>query len=209
MRPQTRQWGNQISCGPSPRRQPVRAPCAKLVDARGTHGISCKRGTARAIRHHQLNDIVSRALVRANIPSVLEPSALSRGEGKRPDSMTLIPWQGGKNVTWNVTVTDTVADSYLHLSAACAGRGGQQKGNQVRRSRLLVHLHPARFRNLRTNQRQDTKFLQELGRRLRTTSDDPRESAFLLKRISITLQHFNAIDFSDTFILASETEFEA
>ena len=36
------------------------------------------------------------------------------------------------------------------------------------------------------------KFLQELGRRLRTTSDDPRESAFFLLRISTTLQRFNA-----------------
>ena len=48
------------------------------------------------IRNHQLSDIVRRALVKANIPSVLEPSGLSRGDGKRPDGMTLIPWQGGK-----------------------------------------------------------------------------------------------------------------
>ena len=53
------------------------------------------------------------------------------------------------------------------------------------------------------------KFLQELGHRLRTISDDPRESAFLLQRISVTLQRFNAIAFSDTFTLASETKFEA
>ena len=40
------------------------------------------------------------------------------------------------------------------------------------------------------------KFLQELGRRLRTKSDNPSESAFLLQCISITLQRFNAIAFS-------------
>ena len=101
--------------------EPHQCPCGKLVDASGIHGLSCKRGAVRAIRHHQLNDIVRRALVSANIPSVLEHSGLSRGDGKRPDGMTLIPWQGRKNVTWDVTVTDTVADSYLHLSAACAG----------------------------------------------------------------------------------------
>ena len=76
--------------------EPHQCPCGKLVDARGTLGLSCKRGTARAIRHHQLNDIVRHAMVRANIPSVLEPSGLSRGDGKRPDGMTIIPWQGGK-----------------------------------------------------------------------------------------------------------------
>ena len=76
--------------------EPHQCPGGKLVDARGTHGLSCKRGTARATRHYQLNDIVRRALVRANIPSVLEPSGLSRGDGKRPDGMTLIPRQDGK-----------------------------------------------------------------------------------------------------------------
>ena len=39
--------------------------------------------------------------------------------------MTLITWQGGKNFTWDVTITDTVADSYLRLSAACAGSAAE------------------------------------------------------------------------------------
>ena len=38
-------------------------------------------------------------------------------------------------------------------------------------------------------------------------SNDLRESA--LQRILVTLQRFNAIAFSDTFTLASETELEA
>ena len=63
--------------------------------------------------------------LRANIPSVLEPSGLSREDDKRPDGMTLIPWQGGKSVTCDVIVTNTVADSYLHLSAACAGSAAE------------------------------------------------------------------------------------
>ena len=73
-----------------------RCPRGKLFDARATHGLSCKHGAAKANRHHQLNDVVRCALVRANISSVLEPSVLSRGDGKRLDGMTLIPWQGGK-----------------------------------------------------------------------------------------------------------------
>ena len=61
------------------------------------------------------------------------------------------------------------------------------------------------FRKLKPN----LQLLQELGCRLRTISDDLRESAFLRQRISITLQRLNAIAFSDTFTSASETEFEA
>ena len=114
-----------------------------------------------------------------------------------------------KNVTWDVTVTDTIADSYLHLSAACGGSAA--KGAASRKKTTYAGLDysytliPLAFETYDKG----TKFLQELGRRLRTISDDPRGSAFLRQRISITLQRFNAIAFSDTFTSTSQTEFEA
>ena len=58
--------------------EPHQCPCGKQVDARGTHGLSCKRGAGRFIRHHQLNDIMHRALTRASTPSVLEPPGLAQ-----------------------------------------------------------------------------------------------------------------------------------
>ena len=150
-------------------------------------------------------------MVRANIPSVLEPSGLSREDGKRPDGMTLIPWQGGKSVTCDVIVTDTVADSYLHLSAACAGSAaeGAASTKETRYAGLdySYTFIPLAFENYGPINDKGTKF--QLGLRLRTISDDPRESAFLRQRISITPQRFNAIAFSDTFTSTSETEFEA
>ena len=157
--------------------------------------------------------MVRRALVRANIPSVLEPSGLSRGDSKRPGGMTLIPWQGGKNVSWDVTVTDTVADSYLHLSAACAGSAAEGAASRKETKYACLNYSytfiPLTFETYGPVNDKSTKFLQELGRRLRTISGDPRESAFLRQRISITLLRINAIAFSDTFTSASETEFEA
>ena len=39
--------------------------------------------------------LVWRALGKVNIPSVKEPSGLSRSDGKRPDGLTLIPWKNG------------------------------------------------------------------------------------------------------------------
>ena len=172
MWPQTRQRGNQDSrwlginlC------EPHHCPCGKLVNARGTHGLSCKRGAARAIRHHQLNDIVCRALVRAKIPSVLEPSGQSRGDGKRPDGMTFIPWQGGKmshGTSPSPTLSQTPTYKSQRRVQVARGWGGQQKGNQVSSSRSLVHLHPARFRNLRTNQRQG----HQIHSRTRTPSQN-------------------------------------
>ena len=139
----------------------------------------------------------------------MEPTDLSREDGKRPDGMTLMPWQGGKNVTWDVTVTNTIADSYLHLSAACAGSA--EEGAASRKEiKYAAFDHSYTFISLAFEtygpiNNKGIKFLQVLGRRLRTISDDHRESAFLLQRISVTLQRFNAIAFSNTFTLAWPT----
>ena len=42
----------------------------KPVDARGLHGLSCRKSAPRQQRHSHLNDIVWRAIKRAQIPAV-------------------------------------------------------------------------------------------------------------------------------------------
>ena len=101
--------------------EPHTCPCGASVDASGTHGLACKKGAGRITRHHHINDLVQRALVRASIPSVKEPVGLLRSNGKRPDDLALIPWQGGKSLTWDVTVSDTLARSYIPTTSVTQG----------------------------------------------------------------------------------------
>ena len=44
-------------------------PCGKAVDARGLHGLSCRKSAAIHQRHSHLKDIIWRAVKRAQIPS--------------------------------------------------------------------------------------------------------------------------------------------
>src|SRR5215469_4020246 len=81
-----------------------------------------RRAGARIVRHNALNDQIFRALVKAGVPSIKEPSGLLRSDGKRPDGVTQIPWASGKCLAWNVTVTHTLAPSYSHLSSISAGK---------------------------------------------------------------------------------------
>jgi len=37
--------------------------------------------------------------------------------GKRPDGLTLLPWNSGRSATWDVTVVDTLGNAYLQQSA--------------------------------------------------------------------------------------------
>ena len=50
------------------------------------------------------------------MPSQLEPVGVSRTDGKRPDGITSVPWKSVQHLTWDTTVTDTFAPSYLHLA---------------------------------------------------------------------------------------------
>ena len=70
--------------------EPHLCQCGAPVDARGIHGLACKKSAGRHPRHGLLNDVVWRAMQRAQIPSSKEPVGLdrwkaSRWSGKRPD----------------------------------------------------------------------------------------------------------------------------
>jgi hypothetical protein len=43
-------------------------------------------------------------LTSIHVNSTLEPNGLSRDDGKRPDGMTLVPWNKGQPLVWDVTV---------------------------------------------------------------------------------------------------------
>ena len=58
--------------------QEHRCICGKAADGFGHHGLVCERSKGRFRRHASLNETIKRALATANVPSVLEPTGLSR-----------------------------------------------------------------------------------------------------------------------------------
>ena len=42
-----------------------------------------------------------------------QPAGLFRTDGRRPDGLTLVPWQSGKSLCWDVTVICPLAESYV------------------------------------------------------------------------------------------------
>jgi hypothetical protein len=181
-----------------------------LVDARGTHGLSCKRSAGRTSRHFFINDLIWRALTRAGIPSIKEPSGLSRTDGKRPDGLTLIPWHGGKSLIWDVTIVDTVAVSHLAATSSQAGGAASRAStNKEEKYAELSKVHNFVAIAIETHGPINSKaltFIQALGKRLSEASGDPRETAFLLQRLSVAIQRFNAVCFSGSFTNSLKSE---
>ena len=130
-----------------------------------------------------MNDIIFRSLFSAGIPASKEPTGLTRLDGKRPDGLTLVPWQGGKPVTWDITVVSTLAQCSV-LPPCYLSEGSQ------------VFLSPTGFsfctncaRNSGAIAPCSLDFLTEVGRRLSAavqTMLARRHSCF-----SASLSHFN------------------
>ncbi|KAJ4450342.1 hypothetical protein ANN_01762 [Periplaneta americana] len=68
----------------------------------------------------ELNDIYERW-----VPSILEPSGISRSDGKRPDGLTLVPWRVGKSLIWDSTCVDTLAPSHLSSTSKTPGSAAE------------------------------------------------------------------------------------
>ena len=187
--------------------EPHRCTCGEEVDPRGHHSLSCKRSSGRSSRHLNLNDIVWRALARADIPSVKEPSGLSRDDGKRPDGLTQIPWSQGKCMIWDVTVVDTMAKSYINSTALSAGAASEIAAvRKTDKYSLLSECYtfiPIAVETFGPINQEAMKFLSQLGGLISSATGDSRELSFLLQRISMTIQRYNAVCFRGTFTPAS------
>jgi len=177
--------------------------CGADVDVWGTYSFICKRAQGRIIRHQVLNDIIARAFVSAGVPITKEPQGLARSNGKRPDGLTLIPWSGGKAVSWDVTVATTCAASYIQSSATIAGAAAETAASKKLATDLAVshRLVPIALESQGAINTAAETFLKDLGRRISLVSGDPRESTFLFQRLSVTLQRFNSILLHQSFVV--------
>ena len=83
------------------------------MDTFGIHPLSCRFSAGRIPRHSAQSDVVRRGLSAAGIPSMLEPSGLDRGDGKRPDGITVYPYSRGRCLIWDATCVNTFASLNL------------------------------------------------------------------------------------------------
>jgi hypothetical protein len=178
--------------------------CGQLVNVLGTHSLSCKHAPGRSARHHSLNDVVARALTKAGIPVQKEPLGLVRTDGKRPDGVTLLPWQSGKCLTWDVTVVNSIASSYISLSQRQpAGVAEAAAARKTSKYSILEHSYifqPVAFETLGPLNASAIDFINSVGRRLRDISNDSREPSFLFQRLSVYVQRFNSVLLQNSFV---------
>jgi len=120
----------------------------------------------------------------------------------------LIPWQGGKPLTWDVTVVSTLADSYLHSTSHTAGSAAEttsgSKESQYSSLPPDYIFQPVAIETLGPLNVSAVNFLSEVSRRLSSFSGNSRETSFLIQRLSMLIQRFNSALIMDSFCSSDE-----
>ena len=144
--------------------------------------------------------------------STKEPTGLLRDDRKRPDGLTLVPWQSGLSFTWDVTVVDTLASSYPPIStvtpcgaAEVAAKRKRTKYAEVIHSHIFV---PIAIETLEPINMDGKHFLDSLGERLSSVSGATfsRATIFQYQRLSVLIQILNWVAFRGTLLPETVTE---
>ena len=106
-------------------------------------------------------------------------------------------------MAWDVTVSDTYAESHLADTATTAGSAADKAAsNKVAKYRQIANSHifvPVAIESAGTWNHQAVELVQELGRRMTAVTGDTRQATYLFQQMSVALQRDNAVSFHSTF----------
>jgi hypothetical protein len=135
--------------------------------------------------------------------STKEPRGLVRDDGKRPDGLTLMPWNSGRCATWDVTVVDTLGGAYIQQSAISGASAAETaaakklaKYSSLQNSHIFL---PVALETLGPMCNTALEFMVDIGRKISETTNDNRETSFLFQRLSVAVQRFNSVCLTETF----------
>ena len=123
---------------------------------------------------------IKQTLRSLDLPSMLEPRGLYRTDGNCPDGVTMIPWEMGKQLVWNVMVVDALAPSRLNQDTEAEAR-------KIRKYRELIDneyiFQPVALEVQGSLGESSEVFITRLCKMLCRSNDDQRAGSFLKQRI--------------------------
>ena len=109
--------------------------------------------------------------------------------------MSMVPWTSGKLLVWDATRSDTYAPSYTGVAVTGAGavveKSEQHKISKYSHLDSTYMFIPVAVETSGALGSQSLKFIEDLGRRLKTATDEANSKQYLLQRISVAIQKGN------------------
>ena len=172
--------------------------CGKIVERVGLHGLSCTKSAGHFSRHATLSSLLKQTLGSLDLPSMLEPRGLYRTDGKRPDGVTMIPWEMGKQLVWDITVVDALVPSRLNQGSLCnlETTATEAEARKIEKYRELIdngYFFQSVALGVEGSLGESSEiFITRLCKMLCRSHDVQRDGSFLKQRISMALQIANA-----------------
>ena len=168
--------------------------CGKRVERDNLHGLSCTKSAGRFSRHATLNSLIKQTLGSLGMPSMLEPRGLYRTDGKRPDGVTMIPWEMGKQLVWDVTVVNALAPGRLNQGSLYSPEtiATEAEARKIEKYCELKDngyiFQPVASEVQCSSGESKDIFFTRLCKIICHSHDDQRVDSFLKQRISMALQ---------------------
>ena len=174
-----------------------RCHCGKIVVRDGLHSLSCTKSARSLLTScysqfsHKADVGTSRLL---DLPSMLEPHGIYRTDGKRPDGVTMIPCEMGKQLVLDVTVVDSLAPSRLNQGSLCnpGTTATEAEARKIEKYRELIDngyiFQPVALEVQGSLGESSKIFITRLCKMLCHSHDNQRAGSFLKQQISMALQ---------------------
>ena len=116
--------------------------------------------------------------------------------GKRPDGLTLTTWKNGKTLIWDVTVADTLCQTYVTQCSKHPGAGADSREN----GKTLKYVElaekycfvPVGVETLGSWGTKGHKLIKEIENKVAEVTGEKRSTSFLFQSISIAIQRGNS-----------------
>lgn len=130
-------------------------------------------------------------------PDMEWPTGCNRADGKKPDSLTLIPWMNGNPMVCDFTCTDTLAKPKTYLKGNCKNPDDAVRKRETDKQQLYQHLEPLfHFIPICVETfgpwAEGKKLVRKIGELLKEVTGEKRLTSFPIQRISVAVQKGNA-----------------
>jgi hypothetical protein len=166
--------------------------CGTTIDEYGQHSFSCKRNKGKIIRHQMVNAVLHSSLQKAGVPNTLEPNYLTNSDNRRPDGVTILPWQNGKPATWDFTCAHPLCTSNLNAWENLLDRRELTKKTKyswLETNYIFFPIAADTFGNYGSSA---NKFINKVAELLKEKNQDKNAGLFFRQQISFAIQRGNA-----------------
>ena len=95
-------------------------------------------------------------------------------------ALPLVPWKAGKALTWNATIVDTFAASYLRVSPVSPDQAAEAAADRKKVKYSTVSTGywfiPVAVETMGSSNQEGSAFLDEVGNCIAEILDDPRRA---------------------------------